>query len=73
MHIDLLDAAVGTFNDELLREISVLPTGGAGLGKALRIAHPTNEGDFESWIREWSAPPIVPPPPPRRLWHSGNW
>ncbi|WP_134683651.1 alpha/beta hydrolase family protein [Brevibacillus migulae] len=43
-----------TFSFELIRTLSYAPYGGADLGECLTTASRIQEGDFESWYREWN-------------------
>lgn len=54
MHIDLQNTKVGGFNYELLRAMSYSATGGTELGECLAAATCIEEGNFESWIAEWT-------------------
>ena len=54
MKIDLQDTKVGGFNFGFLRAISYQSTGGAELGECVATAARIHEGDFDSWIQEWT-------------------
>jgi pimeloyl-ACP methyl ester carboxylesterase len=54
MKIDLLDTEVGGFNYEFLRAISYQASGGAELGECIAAVARIHEGDFDSWIQEWT-------------------
>jgi hypothetical protein len=54
MKIDLQDTEVGGFNYEFLRAISYQNSGGAELGECVAAAARIHEGDFDSWIQEWT-------------------
>ncbi len=54
MKIDLQETKVGGFNYEFLRAISYQVTGGAELGECVAVAARIHEGDFDSWIQEWT-------------------
>lgn len=54
MRIDLLATEVGGFNYEFLRAISYQRTEGAELGECVAVAAHMHEGDFDSWIQEWT-------------------
>lgn len=44
-----------TFSFELLRTLSYASYGGADIGECLMTAYRIQEGDFESWYKEWHA------------------
>ncbi|SFL16563.1 Alpha/beta hydrolase family protein [Paenibacillus sp. 1_12] len=44
-----------TFSFELLRTLSYAPYGGADIGECLLTANRIEEGNFESWYKEWHA------------------
>jgi hypothetical protein len=54
MHVDLQQTKVGGFSYELLRAMSYSATGGSELGECLAVATRIEEGNFESWIAEWT-------------------
>ena len=46
---------VGGFNYEFTRGVSTQMVGAAEFGECMETMHRIENGDFESWIREWSA------------------
>ncbi len=55
MKVNFADKTVGGFNYELLRGISLQDVGAAEYGECMDTTDRIKDGDFESWIREWSA------------------
>jgi hypothetical protein len=53
MKINLQNTAVGGFNYELLRVMSIQGTHGSELGECLATAKRIHDGDCESWTQEW--------------------
>ena len=55
MHINLLDTAVGHSHFEIMRALSLMPTGGAELGEVVQTANRIKDRDVDQWINEWRA------------------
>jgi len=55
MKVEFAKKTVGGFNYEFTRGISTQGVGAAEFGECMETMHRIKNGDFESWIREWSA------------------
>jgi pimeloyl-ACP methyl ester carboxylesterase len=55
MKVDFAKKMVGGFNYEFTRGVSTQGVGAAEFGECMETMHRIKNGDFESWIQEWSA------------------
>jgi Alpha/beta hydrolase family len=55
MKIDFRDKTVGGFTFEFVRGLSAEESGAAAFGECMETIQHVKNGDFESWIRHWTA------------------
>jgi hypothetical protein len=55
MKIDFNDKTVGGFNFEFVRGLSAEEAGAAAIGECMETIGRVRNGDFESWIKHWTA------------------
>ena len=55
MKVNFAKKTVGGFNYEFTRGVSTQTAGAAEFGECMETMHRIKNGDFESWIQEWSA------------------
>jgi len=55
MKFDFSDKVVGGFNFEFARGLSAMDIGAAQIGECFETLERVRNGDFESWIINWSA------------------
>ncbi len=55
MKVNFANKTVGGFDYEFIRGISTQQVGAAEFGEAMETMTRVHDGDFESWIQEWSA------------------
>jgi pimeloyl-ACP methyl ester carboxylesterase len=72
MKVNFADKSVGGFNYELLRGISTQDVGAAEYGECMDTMERIKNGDFESWIVEWSVTADRVAGAAEEAVHSGN-